>query len=174
MARKGIVILAVITGVVCARSTPSDAAPALRLHHIRIVDATTPGAPLRAAPLGVPVYVRVVLQNTGSTDATHVVARLDAPAFTVVSGELLYGTIAPGKTASRSFLATAARCPPNAVVASLRVTSDAASFRSSFTLPIVCPRVAAAPLAHTGPGGDAALPWAVMLLVMGIGMRRVA
>ena len=170
MARKPFAILVVFGAVLFARAAPADASAALRLHHVRIIDATTPSE-LRAVPLGFTVYVRVGLENVGTTPATHVSARLIAPSFNVTAGTRDYATIGPGETVTRSFLVTAAKCPPNSPSVSLAVSSDDASFRAGFTLPILCPRISGASLAQTGTGTAAAVPLGLGLVLAGIALR---
>jgi len=155
---------------VLARAPTSDATPLLRLHHVRLIDATTPAA-LTAATLGVPVNVRVTLENAGSTAATHVRAHLIAQSFNVSIAFRDYGTIPADSTETQFFTVTAARCPPNAVVVSFVVTSDGPSLRTGFRLPIICPKVLAASLAHTGPAEAGAMGWAVGMLLVGVALR---
>src|SRR5437762_11850201 len=97
MARRAVAVLVISIATVLARTPTSDATPLLRLHHIRLVDATTP-APLTAATLGVPVNVRVTLENAGSTAATNVRVHLIAPTFNISIGGRDYGTIPADST----------------------------------------------------------------------------
>ena len=174
MARRTIAILAVLTSAVLARAPSAEAASVLRLHHFRIADATTPGPSLEAAPLGRPIYVRVTLENVGTMSATGVGAHLTAPAFNVVIGSRDYGTIAPGGTATRAFLVTPARCPPNDLPVTVRASSDDASLLVSFTIPIICPRVMAASLAHTGFNRGSTSGFSAVLVLLGLVMRRAS
>src|SRR5438874_7548478 len=136
MARRAVAVLVISIVAVLARAPTSESAPLLRLHRVRLVDATTP-ASLTAATLGVPVNVLVTLENVGSTAATNVRVDLIAQSFNVSIGRRDYGTIPPDSTITQSFTITAARCPPNAVLVSLVVTSDGPSLRKGFRLPII-------------------------------------
>src|SRR5437588_11972890 len=102
MARRSVAVLVISLVAVLARAPASEAAPLLRLHHVRLVDATTP-ATLNAATLGVPVNVRVTLENAGSTAAIHVRVHLIAQSFNVSIGRRDYGTIPPDSTETQSF-----------------------------------------------------------------------
>ena len=170
MARRAGAVLVISIVAVLARASTSEAAPLLRLHHVRLVDATTP-APLEDAPLGVPVNVRVTLENVGSTAATNVRVHLIAQAFNISIGRRDYGTIPADSTETQTFTMTAAKCPPNAVLVSLVVTSDGPSLRTGFRLPINCPRVLAASLAHTGAPEAGAMRLALGMLLIGLALR---
>lgn len=170
MARRVVAVVVISIVTVLARAPTSDATPLLRLHHIRLVDATTPAA-LRAATLGVPVNVRVTLENAGSTAATHVRAHLSAPSFNFSIDRRDYGTIPADSTRTQLFTLTAARCPPTAVQVSLVVTSDGPSLRTGFRLPIICPKVLAASLANTGSSAAGGMGLALGMLLVGLALR---
>ena len=171
MARKAIAVLTVLIASMGVLAAAADAAAVLRLHHIRIEDATTP-APLHTAPLGVPVTVRIALENTGSSDARQVRARLESSAFNFLADVRDYGTITTGSIVTRSFTMTAARCPPVSVPVSLIVTTaQGTALRTQFRLPIACPKVQAASLARTGYDRGTAMLLGLAMLLVGIGLR---